>query len=159
MAGKKQNLAPMWKKLKSVDVDEPTSFLDRVYLDVLNVNADRMKRWLNNLQRCWNHVFLLEQQKNYRDGKKTHAKTSAWSYDMEGHAPKSVERYCELANKKVEQRYKVPNPCLDDHQFKQEELKSVGELSEVCSQIFLSFYFRSASWQDQSQNGPQTCDR
>ena len=32
-AGKKQNWAPMWKKLmKNIDLDEPTSFLDRVYL-------------------------------------------------------------------------------------------------------------------------------
>ena len=35
----------------------------------------------------------------------------------------------------VEQQYKVSSPCLEDHQFKQEELQSVGELSEVCSQI------------------------
>ena len=33
MAGKKQNTAPMWKKLlKHVDIDEPTSFLDHAYL-------------------------------------------------------------------------------------------------------------------------------
>ena len=56
---------------------------------------------------------------------------------MEGHAQKCVERYCEFANKKVEQLYKVSHPCLDDHQFKQEELESVGESSEVCSQIVL----------------------
>ena len=56
---------------------------------------------------------------------------------MEGHAQKCVERYCELANEKVKQLYKVSTPCLDDHQFKQEELASVGELSEVCSQIVL----------------------
>ena len=32
IAGKKQNMAPMWKKLmKNVDLDEPTSFLDHVY--------------------------------------------------------------------------------------------------------------------------------
>ena len=48
-----------------------------------------------------------------------------------------TERYCELANKKVEQLYKVSSPFLDDHQLKQEELESVGELSEVCSQIVL----------------------
>ena len=70
-------------------------------------------------------------------GEKHHAKTLTWSYDMEGHAQKRVERYCELANKKVEQLYKVSNPCLDCHQFKQEEFESVGELSEVCSQIVL----------------------
>ena len=27
--------------------------------------------------------------------------------------------------------------CIDDHHFKEEELKSVGELSKVCSQIVL----------------------
>ena len=42
-----------------------------------------------------------------------------------------------MANKKIEQLYKVSRPCLDDHQFKLEELESVGELSEVCSQIVL----------------------
>ena len=33
VAGMKQNMAPMWKKLmKNVDLDEPTSFVDIVYL-------------------------------------------------------------------------------------------------------------------------------
>ena len=33
MIGKKQNMAPMRKKLmKNVDLDEPTSFLDTAYL-------------------------------------------------------------------------------------------------------------------------------
>ena len=56
---------------------------------------------------------------------------------MEGHAKKCVERYFELANKKVEQLHKVSSPCLDDHQFMKEELESVGELLEECSQIVL----------------------
>ena len=65
---------------------------------------------------------------------------SSWSYEMEGHAKKCVERYCELANKTTQQLYKVSTPCIDDHHFKEEEeeeLKSVGELSKVCSQIVL----------------------
>ena len=62
---------------------------------------------------------------------------SSWSYDMEGHAKKCVERYCELANKTTQQLYKVSTPCIDDHHFKEEEMKSVGELSQVCSQIVL----------------------
>ena len=56
---------------------------------------------------------------------------------MEGHAKKWVERYCELANKTTQQLYTVSTPCIDDHHFKEEELKSVGKLSKVCSQIFL----------------------
>ena len=56
---------------------------------------------------------------------------------MEGHAKKCVERYCELANKTTQQLYKASTPCIDDHHFKEEEMKSVGELSQVCSQIVL----------------------
>ena len=50
--------------------------------------------------------------------------------------PRNVERYCELANKTIQQLYKVSIPCIDDHHFK-EELKSVAELSKMCSQIVL----------------------
>ena len=59
---------------------------------------------------------------------------------MEGHAKKCVERYCELANRTTQQLYKVSTPCIDDHHFKEEELNSVGELSQVCSQIVLIFF-------------------
>ena len=62
------------------------------------------------------------------------------SYDMEGHAKKCVERYCELANKTTEQLYKVATPCMDDHQFKETENESAGELSKVCSQIVLTCF-------------------
>ena len=62
---------------------------------------------------------------------------SSWSFDMEGHAKKSVERYCELANRTTQQLYKVSIPFIDEHRFKEEEMKSVGELSQVCSQIVL----------------------
>ena len=67
---------------------------------------------------------------------------------MGGHAKKCVERYCELVNKTTEQLYKVTTPCLDDHQFKEEELGSVGELSKACN---------TCMWHalvDQTFNGP-----
>ena len=56
---------------------------------------------------------------------------------MAGHAKKCVERYCELANKTTQLLYKVSTPCIDDHHFKDEDMKSVGELSQVCCQIVL----------------------
>ena len=62
---------------------------------------------------------------------------SSWSYDMEGHAKKCVERCCEYANKTTQQLYKVSTPCIDDHHLKEEDMKSVGELSQQCSQIVL----------------------
>ena len=56
---------------------------------------------------------------------------------MEGHVKKCVERCCELAHKTTQQLYKVSTPCIDDHHFKEEEMKSVGEVSKVWSQIVL----------------------
>ena len=88
--------------MKNVDLDEPTAFLDRVYLGCTQRECKPDGKLWRNIQRCLNHVFLLEQLKNYWGGK-SHAKTAACSYDMERHARKCVERYCELANKKVEQ--------------------------------------------------------
>ena len=55
----------------------------------------------------------------------------------EGHAKKCVERYCELANKTTQQLYTVSTPCIGDHHVKEEELNSVGELSNVSSQTVL----------------------
>ena len=62
---------------------------------------------------------------------------SSWSYDMGAYAKKCVERYCELENKTTQQLYKVSTPCIDDDHFKEEDMKSVGELSHVCSQTVL----------------------
>ena len=135
---KKQNMAPMRKKLMNkMDIDEPTSFLDHVYL-------------VCTQRECKTNVTIIEQKTKMFESRisagateklpgwqKPHSQTIALSHDMEGHAQRCVERHCEMANKKVEQLYKVSSPCLDEHQFKQEELESVGELPEVCSQIVL----------------------
>ena len=52
---------------------------------------------------------------------------SSKSYDMEGHAKKCVERYCELANKTTQQLYKESTPCIDD-----QHLKETWNLLEKC---------------------------
>ena len=128
--GKKHNIDPMWKVLnKEVDLGEPTSFLDHVYLGCTQRQCEISKDIVDKLQ---NHVLNREKlpfPQNLR--------ISSWSYDMAGRAKKCVERYCELANKTTQQLYKVSTPCIDDHHFKEEETKSVGELSQVCSQIVL----------------------
>ena len=66
---------------------------------------------------------------------------SSWSHVMEGHAKKCVERYCESTNKTTQQLYKVSTPGIDDHHFKEEELKSVGEMSQICSQIVSKCFY------------------
>ena len=67
---------------------------------------------------------------------------SSWSYDLEGHAKKCVEIYCELANKTTQQLHKVAPPCMDDHQFKEEKKwvsrRIVYSLLTNCSQMSVS---------------------
>ena len=87
--------------------------------------------------------------------------SAAWSYDMEGHAPKCVERHSELADKNIDQLCEVSTLCIDDHQFEPEELEAVGEVSQVCSQIVLKCLLLDAyrqtwrletNWKEQSRN-------
>ena len=77
---------------------------------------------------------------------------------MEGHAKKCVELCCELANKTTQQLNKVSTPCIDDHHSQEEELKSVGELSNTCSQIVLKLlYLASIGRPDIPWSVKQTC--
>ena len=49
--GKRQNIDPMWKVLnKEVDLGEPTSFLDHVYLDCTQRQCEMSKDIVDNLQ-------------------------------------------------------------------------------------------------------------
>ena len=138
MAGKKQNLAPMWKKLmKDVDIEEPQSFLDHVYLGCTKRECKPNEKIIEQYNKMFESRISAGATEKLPGWDKPRAKTSAWSYDMEGHARKCVERYFELANKKTEQLYKDSHPCLDDHQIKKGELENKGELSEVCSHIVL----------------------
>ena len=136
LAGKKQNLDPMWKVLnKEVDLGEPTSFLDHVYLGCTQRQCEVSKNTVDNHRTMFGSRISAERVEKLPFPQ--NLRISSWSYDMAGHAKKCVERYCELANKTTQQLYKVSTPCIVDHHFKEEEMKSVGELSHVCSQIVL----------------------
>ena len=49
-------------------IDEHTSLLDHVYLDVLNANSNQTKILLTSTEKWSNHEFLLEQLKNCQGG-------------------------------------------------------------------------------------------
>ena len=134
LARQKQNLDRMWKLLnKEVDLGEPTSFLDHAYLGCTQRQCQISKDMVDNYRTMFESRIFAEGAEKLPCSE--NFRISSWSYDKEGHAKKCVERYCQLATR-TQQLYKVSTPCIDDHHFKEEELKSVGELSEVCSQIF-----------------------
>ena len=141
LAGNKQNIDPMWTLLnKEVNLGEPTSFLDHVYLGCTQRQCEISKDTVDNYRTMFESrisagvVEKLPFPQNLR--------ISSWSYDMAGHTKKCLERYCELANKSTQQLYNVSTPCIDDHRFKEEKMKSVGELSQICSQMVLKMLAR-----------------
>ena len=97
----------MWKVLnRQVDLGEPTSFLDHVYLGCTPKHCETRKHIVDN------HRTMFESRISAgATGKKLPSSenpdVSTWSYDMEGHAKKCMERYCELANKTTEQLHTV----------------------------------------------------
>ena len=136
LAGKIQNINPMWKVLnKEVDLGEPTSFLDHENLGCTQRQCEISKDIVDNYRAMFESRISAEGTEKLPCSE--NLRISSWSYDMEGHAKKCVERCCELANKTTQPLYNVSTFCIDDHHFKEEEMKSVGELSQVCSQIVL----------------------
>ena len=140
LAGKKQNLDPMWKVFnREVDLGEPTSFLDHENLGCTQRHCQISKEIVDNYRTMFDSRMSaggLEKipfPQNLR--------ISSWSYDMAGHAKKRVERYCELANRTTQQLYKVSTPCIDDHHFEEEEneicWRFVTSMLSNCSEMHL----------------------
>ena len=90
MAIKKQNMAPMWKKLmNNADIDEPMPFLDHMYLVCSQRDCEPNGTIIEQYTKMFEKMFELRifggTADNYRDGRKRDAQNC-------------VERYCELAN-------------------------------------------------------------
>ena len=135
LAGKKQNIDPMWKVLnKEVDLGESTSFLNLENFGCTQRQSEKSKDIVDNYTTMFESRISAVRVEKFPFPQ--NLRISSWSYDMAGHAKKCVERYCELANKTTQQLYKVSTPCIDDHHFK-DETNSVGQLSNTCSQVVL----------------------
>ena len=109
LAGKKQNMNPTWKiQMKDVDLGEPTSFLDHVYLGCTQRECQISKDIVDNYRSMFESGIsagATEKLPQTSATEKPDAETiSSWSYDIEGHAKKCVDRYCEFANKTTEQQ-------------------------------------------------------
>ena len=106
VAAKKQNINPMFKVLnKEVDLGEPTSFLDHIHLACTQRQCETSKDIVDNYRNIF--VSKISAGATEKLPCSENLSISSWSYDMEGHAKKCVERHCESANKTTQQLYKV----------------------------------------------------
>ena len=99
----------MWKLLnKEVDLGEPTPNLDHVYLGCTQRQCEINKNTVDNYRTMFESRISAERVEKLPFPR--NLRFSSWSYDMAGHAKKWVERYCELANKTIQQLHKVSTP-------------------------------------------------
>ena len=83
LAGKKQNIDPMWKVLnKEVDLGEPTSFLDHDNLECTQRQCEIGKDIVDNYRAMFgSRISAVRTEKlPYSEN----LRISSWSYDMEG---------------------------------------------------------------------------
>ena len=66
LAGKKQNIDPMWKVLnKEVDLGEPTSFVDHVYLGCIQRHCEISKDIVDNYRTMFDSRISAGELKNF----------------------------------------------------------------------------------------------
>ena len=81
MTGKKQNIDPMWKVLnKEVDLGEPTSFVDHVYLGCTQRQCETGKDIVDNYRAMFeSRISAVRTEKlPYSEN----LRISSWSYDI-----------------------------------------------------------------------------
>ena len=86
--------------MKEVDLGKPTLFLDHVHLGCIHRECETSKEIVDNYRNMFESRISAGAIENLPCSCKPDANTiSSWSFHMEGHAKKCVERNCELANK------------------------------------------------------------
>ena len=120
LSGKKQNINPVWKLLnKEVDLGEPTSFLDHVYLGCTRRQCALSKDIVDNYRTMFESRISAGATEKLPWSE--NLSISSWSYDMEGHANKCVERIVSWQTGRLNNSTRSPTPCIDDHHFKEEK--------------------------------------
>ena len=86
---KEANLDHMlWKLMKHIDLEEPTSFLDHVYLGCIQPGCTTNDCIVDENK----EMFKSRASEKLLGWETSHASTIAWSHDMEGDAKKCVRR-------------------------------------------------------------------
>ena len=124
-------------------VINPLHFLNTCIWDALSGNANRMMQSLNNTQKCSSHVFLPGATERLPGWQTPHAQTVGVVQRHERTCSKM--RWAILWIGKQESwatLWSVSSLFLDDHQFKREDLETVGEIVKKASSRVLVLQVR-----------------
>ena len=98
MLGKDQTMGPMWNnQQKEIDLEDPMSLIDQVYLGCTQKEAKVDPQTVQSKTEAFEKLTTTREpeKKDQTNENCSLEEIAVWSYDMEGHAEKCVERYCE----------------------------------------------------------------
>ena len=123
LAGKKQNVNPMWEQYstKKSDLGEPTSFLGQVFFGCTQRECQIGKEIVDNYRSMFESRISPEAMDKLPETKatgETWCRNDIFMVPWHGRSCKEMRgkilRTCE---KTTEQLYKVATPCMDHHHF------------------------------------------
>ena len=132
--------------MKDVDLGEPTSFFDHVYLGCTQRECQTSKDIVHNYRSMFESRIpagVMEKWPETKATVKPDAGTiSSWSYDMEGHANKCVERNYEQAKKRRNNKTKSRRHAWMTINLKRRKLDQL----EKCPQFAHKLLWNSYIW-------------
>ena len=140
------------------------SWSRKQFWDVLNVNANRMKLLLRNIQRCLNHALLLEQLKSYQGGKNLTQRRLRGLTTWKGMLENAWRDTASWQTKKSSSSTKFQVPAWMITNSKWKNLNQLENYHKYAHKLFFlmhtwhelgdqTFYGLSIKLQEQSQNG------
>ena len=100
---------------ENVDLGELIPLQDQENLACTQRDCKTDRRIVQEHRKLFESLLSAGTAKPVPGWKRSLSDSNSWSYDMEGHAKRCVQRYSELANKRIEQLYKVSTSCPDDN--------------------------------------------
>ena len=167
MSWKKHHLELAWKRLmKHVDLEKPTTFLDQVYLGWIQRECGPDSSLVDGYRKMFESRMSAGATEKLPDAGKVDANVIPWSYDMEGHAKKCVERHCESAKKTSSHCMTSPHVASTITGSRKRSWKrwencqqfSVKSSSNGCiwrASTDLTFFGLRTRWREQSRNGQE----
>ena len=151
--------------MKNIANEEPTSFLAHVSLGCTQRECKPNEKIIGQYNKMFESRISAGATEKLPGWDKPRAKTSAWSYDMEGLARKCVERCCKFATKKTEQLIQgCPVLVWTITKLKRKSWKTKVTCQNCAPILYqnactwhelvdLTFCGQSINWHDLSQDG------
>ena len=117
--------------MKDVEIDEPVSFFDHVYLGCTQRDCKSNETIIEKYTKMFESRISAGATEKFLEWKKLHAKQLHGLVTWKDTLKNVWKGTGNLQTRKVEHQHKVSSPCWDDHQFKQEELENYLKYAHI----------------------------